>query len=183
MTASLSASLRETNAPPFSCLAILVERRQRLAIAHGRTVFVLRALLLGSLDERRAEIEAGPATKGAGQLPIDEHRAAGVFAAGRVRVRRDQAIDQRLDRGALRGFEEHPWPFDERLGRRSGFRTPGQPLRSSAGRSADEQERRASEQLAPVKPQAPSFPRKCFTLGQFKLPGNGGFDCLRRPDP
>src|SRR6202042_1052055 len=107
----------------FFFLAILVERRQRLAIANRRTVFVLRALLLRSLDERRAEIEAGPATKGAGQLPIDVHRAAGVFAAGRLRVRRDQAVDQRLDRCALRGFEEHPRPFDERL--RGGARLPG----------------------------------------------------------
>ncbi len=68
MIASLSASLSEANAPPFCRLAILVERRQRLAIAHGRTVFVLRTLLLGSLDERRAEIEAGPAAVGAGEL-------------------------------------------------------------------------------------------------------------------
>ena len=140
----------------FFSLAILVERRQRLAITHRRTVFILRALLLGSLDEWRTDIKAGPAAIGASQLPIDEYGAAGVFTAGRIGVRRDEAIHQRFDRGALRGFEEHPWPFDERLGRRSGFRAPRQPLRSCTDRSADEQERRASEQFAPVKPQAPS---------------------------
>ena len=184
MTASLSASLREANAPPFCCLAILVERRQRLAIAHGRAVFVLRALLLGSLDEWRAEIEAVAATIGAGELPIDEHRAAGVFAAGRVGVRRDQAIHQRLDRGALRGVEEDPRSFDERRGRRSGFRTPGQPLRTSADRgSADEQERHASKQFAPMKPQAPSSRESSLTLGHFRPRDNEGFDVRRELDP
>src|SRR5258708_37639189 len=44
----------------FGRLAILVERREPFTIKLGWAVFVLRALLLGSLDERRGEIEARP---------------------------------------------------------------------------------------------------------------------------
>jgi hypothetical protein len=55
-------------------------------------------------------------------------------------------------------------------------------LRSRADRAANEQQRRASEQFAPMKAQTPSLPRRRLTLGQFDLPGNEGFDAPRRPN-
>jgi hypothetical protein len=134
----------------FLGLAILVERRQRLAESHCWTVFVLRALLLRSLDERRAHIETGLAPVRAGELPIDVDRASGVLAAGRVGIGRDEAIDQRFHRRGLAGVEEEPRSFDERR-RRSRLRPPWQRLRAGMPCSRHEQERRAPQQLAPVK--------------------------------
>jgi hypothetical protein len=54
---------------------------------------------------------------------------------------------------------------------------------SRAGCAAEEQERRASEQLTPVKPQAPSLLRKQFTLEQSRRPGNYVLNSHRRPEP
>ena len=137
--------------------AILVERRQRLAIAHGRAVCVLRALLLRPFDEWGAEIKARSAPVGAGKLPIDVDRASGVLAAGRIRVRRDQAIDQRLDRGALGRVEEDPLFLPIGVRRGTGDRPPGQRLRTTNCGSADQEERDAFKQFTPAKPHR-SFP-------------------------
>ena len=45
---------------------------------------------------------------GAGQLAVDEDRAAGVLAAGRLRIGRNDAIGDGLDRPAFSTGEEKP---------------------------------------------------------------------------
>ena len=179
MIASLSRIAERSEGSAFLGLAILVERRQRLAESHCWTVFVLRALLLRSLDERRADIETRLAPIRAGELPIDVDRASGVLAAGRVGIGRDEAIDQRFHRRGLAGVEEEPRSFDEGR-RRSRLRPPWQRLRAGIPCSRHEQERRAPEQLAPVKLQRRPSPEDTITLERGTLSGNAGSDWRRR---
>ena len=62
-----------------------------------RTAFALRSLLLCPLHEGRADVIALLVAEGSGELPVDEHGAARILAAGRFRVGRDKAVGHRLN--------------------------------------------------------------------------------------
>ena len=63
---------------------------------------------------------------GTGKLPVDVHGAAGVLAAGRIRVRRNHSIRNGFDRPPLIRGEEEPSPWDHRHGWVTRVRLPGQ---------------------------------------------------------
>ena len=75
-----------------------IESGQRLAILLRDGQRRLRALLLGAFLERPHHVEGFVAAVGTGKLPVDEHRTAAILAARRLRIGRDEAIDERFDR-------------------------------------------------------------------------------------
>lgn len=134
----------------FLCPAILVESRQRLATLDGWTVFVLRAVLLHSPNEWRADTEAGPVLQRASKLPIDEARTPGVFALGSVGIRRDEAIGERLACRRFLCIKDEPSSGSDRSGRRAGLRPPGyrQGGIGASNRSTGDESRFASQGFA-----------------------------------
>src|SRR6185312_4830443 len=99
-------------------LAILVERGEALAIMIGRRERRLRPLLFGALGERPELVEACGLAVGALELAVDEDGAAGILAAWRFRIRRDDAIDDRLHDAGFVCCEELPGAGPNDFGRR-----------------------------------------------------------------
>src|SRR5207253_2718385 len=89
-------------------LAGPVERGEPVAIDLHVPAFRLRTLLLHALHEGWADVEAFLPAVWARQLPVEEDRAARILAAGRIRIRRDDAIGNRLHRAAFVAAEEKP---------------------------------------------------------------------------
>jgi len=99
-------------------LAMLVERRQPLAIELGRRQLRLRALLFAALDERTGLVQPLGRTVRSFQLPVDEHGAAGVLSSWRLRIRRNDAVGNGFHRARLVRREELPRSRPSDLGSR-----------------------------------------------------------------
>ncbi len=94
-----------------------------------------------ALHERAFDVVAFRAAIGAGELPVDEDRAAGILAAGRLRIGRDDAVDDRLDGGRLLGREIEPRAWPHRRRRRAGIGMPGQAARNEMSFRGDRTDR------------------------------------------
>ena len=81
---------------------------------------------LAAVHERRPVVEALVVAVGAGQLPVEIDGAAGILAAGRLRIGRDDAVGDRLDGAAFIAVEKVPGPGLTRRGRIAGVGLPGQ---------------------------------------------------------
>ncbi len=106
--------------------AVAIECRQPIAIGFGRTTRRLRPLVLCAMHEGRPVVMTFRSAVGAGKLPVDKDSAAGVLSAGRLRIGRDDAIRQRLDRRCLVEGEKLPRPRPYRCGRVAGVWIPGE---------------------------------------------------------
>src|SRR5258705_11053666 len=73
----------------------------------------------------RAVVEAVLPPIGTGHLPVDEHGTSGVFAAGRIRIGRNDAVCDGFDRAAFSAGEEVPWPRPHGNRRASTVLCPG----------------------------------------------------------
>jgi hypothetical protein len=108
----------------------------------------LRALVLGAFLEWRPHIETLLTAVWTGELAIDEHSTAATLAAGRLGVRRNDAVGHRFDRATLVAGEEEP---RTKLGRRRRIARVGRPWKmiednSCLGaRSAENQVSRAGQ--------------------------------------
>ena len=102
--------------------------------------------------ERRPDVEALLPAVGAGELAVDEDRAAGILAAGRLRIGRNDAVGDGLDRAAFRAGEEQPRARLRRNRRIAGVRLPGKMIKDdgSAPRQAAEQGKRGTSQQVPT---------------------------------
>src|SRR6185312_15961648 len=106
--------------------AIGVERGEPVAILFGRSVCRLAALIGQTGHERTLVVVAfGPAIR-PGKLTIEEDGAAAVLAARRLRIRRDDAVGERLNRARLVSGEILPRSRPELPGRCAGIRMPRQ---------------------------------------------------------
>ena len=109
MTSSFWSSDSAANdLPPNLLAAGDLERGQRLAILLRRGVGRLRPLLLGAFLERPHHVEGLVPPVRPGKLPVDEDCAAAIFAAGRLRIGRNQAIDKGFDGCRLLRREKVP---------------------------------------------------------------------------
>src|SRR5262249_20673814 len=89
---------------------IFIECRQARAILMCGPALGLRALLRYPRQKRRLVVEPVLPAIRTGELTIDEHRASRIFSAGRLRIRRDDAVGHRLDRATFGAAEEKPRP-------------------------------------------------------------------------
>jgi len=90
-----------------------------------------------------------------GQLTVNEDGAAGILAAGRLRIRWNDAVGQRLDGEAFVGCEIMPWARPDRDWRAAGARRPRQAARdndSPAFHAAEQQDRGPRQEVAPPSP-------------------------------
>jgi hypothetical protein len=131
--------------------AIFVDRRNRIAILLCGTILRLRALLLHSLLEGRPVVMPDVVAVRPRELAIDVHGAPGVFATRRIRIRRNDAISNRLDGLSFRRREVLPRSRTHRMWRIACIRFPGQIAgnkRSPGKRSAEQQKRGACKKVA-----------------------------------
>src|ERR1700722_4989407 len=113
--------------------AVLVQLRQRLPIALRRGQRRLRALLRRSVHEGRPYIESLGAAILACLLTIDEDCATDFFSTRRLRVWRNQPVDDGFDGAGFLRREVLPCAGLNRRRRRAGARRPRQPAGDDAG--------------------------------------------------
>ena len=87
---------------------------------------------------------------GAGELTVEIDGAAGILAAGRLRIGRDDAVGNRLDGAAFIAVEKMPGPGLDDGRRIAGVGFPGQrPVQhGGAGSARQDEEGGACQQIA-----------------------------------
>ena len=88
--------------------AVLIDGRERGPILLRRIFLGLWSLLLVAVLKGTKDVQSLAVSVSAGELPVNEGRAASQLAARRLRVGWDDAIDDRLDGRHFRGREESP---------------------------------------------------------------------------
>src|SRR6185437_3764142 len=103
----------------FAHAAVAVECRQAASIECLGPLRGLRPLLLAALDERPLEVLSLAMSVRSGELTVDENGTAGLLAARRLGVGRDDPVCEGFGRSAFGGSEESPRPGMHSL--RGGF--------------------------------------------------------------
>jgi hypothetical protein len=119
-------------------------------------------LVVGEISEAFAALFAAAGFFERSKLPVNEHRAAGVFPARRFRIGRNEAVDECFYGGGFVGCEIVPATWRNRRRRISRSRLPGQPAFDDCGRrgTRTHQQRNGAgaKELSPIYSVHGSFP-------------------------